>query len=255
MANKTEEIAKQTADTAIAARPDYIAKGDLRGLEDITKKDMLVPFLGLAQPLSHQVIEGDPKFVEGMKPGDLYNSVTGQNYGREVTVQIVRKDKLRAMQFKSQEQGGGVLDPDVSLLDDRLKWGPNGEKPVATLFRDYIAIILPSHEMIALSFKSSGIAVAKRLNWLLGQRPPIFAGLFVIGTDQKHVPKPHKVYTVAVSKVNGGWVSAEDYANGEQMWEALKSLDTSTAIDRDDDDISFDTNTYDAQAQPVGTEM
>lgn len=249
-----DELAKQTNDIAIAPRPDYIPKGSRRGLEDITKKDMLVPRLALAQPLSPQVTEGDPLFVAGMKPGDLFNSITNQNYGREVTVQIVRKDKLRAMQFKSQDAGGGVLDPDVPLNDDRLKWGENGEKPIATLFRDYLAVIIPSHELIALSFKSSGIAVAKKLNGLMGLKGgDIFAGLYIIGTDQKLTPKPHKIYTVAVSKTNGGWVSAEDFALGEQMWEALKDLDTSTAIDREDDDVSFDTAAMDAQT--VSAEM
>lgn len=236
MANKTEELVKQTDDT-LAPRPDYIQKGDKRGLEGITKKDMLVPRLALAQNGNPQVTEGDPKFVPGMKVGELFNSITNVNYGREVIVQVVRKDALRAMQFKRQEDGGGVLDPDVPLNDERMKWGPNGEKPVATLFRDYLAVLIPSHELIALSFKSSGIATAKKLNGLIALRSaPIFAGLYKISTEQKLVPKPHRVYNV----VNAGWASPEDFKLGESMWESLKDLDTAIDRETDDEDISFD---------------
>jgi hypothetical protein len=234
------KLAKATP-TTLAPAPDYITKGR-QGLETIDKSDILIPRLALAQALSPQVTEGDPKFVPGMKPGDLFNSMTGENYGQRVEVQIIRKDKLRAMEFYSIDDGGGVKDPNVALSDDRLKWGNSGDKkadkPKATLFRDYVAVLLPSREMIALSFKSSGIKVAKALNGLIilrGQRP-IYAGKFAITTGTELVPKPHKVYKVD----NADWVSPEDFELGAQMWEAVKDMDVKVHEETVDEVDDFD---------------
>lgn len=233
------EIVKTNKEQGLAPAPSFMEKGDRRGLETITKEDMLVPRLALAQALSPEVTEGDPKHVPGMKPGDLFNSLTKQIYPQPVYVQILRKDSLRAMEFipLSENANGGVRDPNVPMGDPRLKWGENGEKPKATLFRDFLAVILPGEghprrEMIALSFKSSGIKVAKALNGMIATRnKPIFAGKYVITSGLELKPKPHKVYLID----NADWVSEEDYNIGAEGWEAMKDLDVT--IDRGQPDV------------------
>jgi len=231
----------------VEQRPDYITKGH-RGVENITKQDMLIPRLGLAQALSPEVTEGDPRLIPGLKPGDLFNSTTKESYGREVLVQIVRKDNLRAMEWRPIADGGGMLDPDVPLNDQRCKWGADGDKPIATVYRDYLAVLLPANgkpiedRLIALSFKSSGIKVAKALNGLIALRnADIFAGVYRITTDMSLVPKPHKIFKVA----NAGWVSKEDLTIGEQIYEAVKGLDI--AIDRETGETHED-DTFDVEA-------
>ena len=217
---------------ALAPARSYIDADDRRGLEHITREDITIPRLALAQALSPQVTEGDPRRIEGCKAGDLFNSQTGQIYGGRipVVVQIIRKDKQRAMQFRSIEDGGSVLDPNVPLNDPRLQWGENGEKPEATLFMDFLALVHPTRELIALSFKSSGLAAAKNLNKLiLFRKKAIFAGLYSIKTGIKQQPKLHQIYIVD----NAGWVSEEDYRYGEEMFEAVKDLDVVSGIDRD----------------------
>lgn len=243
-----------TQSTALEPAPDYI-KPSRKGLEDITKSDMLIPRLALAQPLSPQVTEGDPNRIENLKAGDLFNSITGEIYATDrkpIFVQILRKDKPRAMEFRPVEDGGGVLDPNVPLDDPRLKWGADGEKPTATLFRDYLARLLPSGELIALSFKSSGIKVAKQLNGLIALRNrDIFAGRYAISTGIELKPKPHQIFKVA----NAGWVSAEDLATGEQMFDAVKDLDMATQVDRGQGgpDDGFDPEELERQSKAAGT--
>ena len=236
MAKKEEEIAtRQVGTQALEPAPDWLQKNDRRGFEDTLQTDVLIPRLALAQALSPQVTDGDPNRIEGLKPGDLFNSVTGRVYGREVYVQLLRKMPLRAMEFRDIDSGGGVLDPNVPLGDPRLKWGSTGDKkkdkPKATLFRDFIAVILPEREIVALSFKSSGIKVAKALWGLAMMRnKPVFAGRYVITTGVELQPKPHQVYKVA----NAGWVSREDGELGEAMYEAVQSIDVAK-IDRSGD--------------------
>lgn len=240
---------------AVTKAPDYMADAGREGLETLTRDDVSIARLALAQPLSPEVTEGDPKLIEGLKPGDLFNSVTKEIYGTEVHVQILRKDAPRAMEWRDINSGGGIIDKDVPLDDERLKWGPNGEKPVAMLYRDYIARLLPIGELIALSFKSSGIKVAKMLNGLIVLRnKPIYAGRYAITTGVELKPKPHKVYKVANAskpKFEGdqfpGWVTEEDLKVGRDMYEAVKDLDAAT-IDREDA-TSFDPEALEQESQ------
>lgn len=234
MTENNTALTTPNAPGTLAPRPTYIKQGGREGLETMSKDDLMIPRLALAQALSPQVTEGDPNRIEGLTPGDLFNSITGQKYGREVFVQIIRKDKLRAMEFYSIDDGGGVKDPNVPLDDDRLKWGNSGnkqaDKPRATLFRDYLARLLPSGELIALSFKSSGIKVAKTLNGLIAMRDAnIYEGRYRITTDTELQPKPHKVFRVE----NADWCSEAEVGEGRRMWAALKDFDMAARIDRD----------------------
>ena len=233
MANeKNDAIAtKATSEIqTLAPAPDYIPKSR-RGFEDTTQDDVTIPRLAIAQALSPQVTDGDPRRIEGLKPGDLFNSVTQQNYGKEVIVQVLRKMPLRAMEFRSIDDGGGVIDPNVPLNDARLKWGNSGDKkadkPRATLFRDYLAVILPQREMIALSFKSSGLKAAMDLWGLLtfGNRD-CFAIKLKITTGVKLDPKPHQIYKTQLA----GWVSETDFKLGEEMYEAVQTISASKIL-------------------------
>ena len=232
---KKDALATQAPTGALAPAPDYFDKNDQRGLEGTTQSDVNIPRLALAQALSPQVTEGDPRCIPGLKVGDLFNSVTGQIYGKEVFIQVLRKMPLRAMEFFDIDSGGGVKDANVPLNDPRLKWGNSGnkkdDKPKATLFRDFICVILPSREMISLSFKSSGLTVAKTLWGLVVMRNrPVFAGRYRITTGVKLEPKPHQVYKVE----NADWVSKDDAILGEQMYEAVQNI-TYEQIDHSND--------------------
>ena len=246
MVEKTDALATKQPG-ALAPAPDYFKKDDKRGLEGTSQSDINIPRLALAQALSPQVTDGDPNRILDLKVGDLFNSVTGQIYGKEVFVQVLRKMPLRAMEFYSIDDGGGVKDPNVPLNDPRLAWNNKAEKradqkPKATLFRDFIAVILPSREMISLSFKSSGLTTAKTLWGLVVMRNrAVFAGRYRISTSVELDPKPHQVYLVE----NADWVSEQDAIVGESMMEAVNNI-TYEQIDRKnerepgDEPVTFD---------------
>jgi len=245
---QTTALAQQTLGSA----PSYITKSR-RGFEDTVQSDITIPRLALAQALSPQVTDGDPARIPDLKPGDLFNSVTQQIYGREVVVQLLRKMPLRAMEFRSVDDGGGVIDPNVPIGDPRLVWGTSGDKkadkPRATLFRDFLAVIIPGREMIALSFKSSGLTAAKNL-WgfaTMGNRD-CFAVKLSISTGVKLVPKPHQIFKVEPVD----WVSEIDFKLGEEAFEAVQTI-KATAIDRDPGDDDFDPDAIEATATAGAT--
>lgn len=233
----------------LAAAPDWMPK-TRRGFEDTLQTDLMIPRLALAQALSPQVTDGDPRRIPDLKPGDFFNSVTNQSYGREVFVQVLRKMPLRAMEFRDVADGGGVIDPDVPLDDPRLKWGTSGDKqkdqPVATLFRDFLAVVLPQREIIALSFKSSGINAAKTL-WGLAtmSNRDCFAVRLQITSGVKLDPKPHQIYKVA----QAGWVSQEDFKLGEEMFESVKVIAADKIHREVEDPDAFEPAKYEAGAE------
>ena len=49
-----------------------------KGFENMTQEDMALPFVRILGQLSPQVTEGDAKYIEGAKPGMIYNTVTGE---------------------------------------------------------------------------------------------------------------------------------------------------------------------------------
>ncbi len=237
-------LAEQTAlqvvgNTALAERPAYITRTS-RGTEHIGQDDLQMPRLAIAQKMSHEVDENDAKYIPGLKVGDFFNTLTQEIYGRgPLTVAVVRADLPRAMELRSIDDGGGILDRNVPLNDPRLQWGPDGEKPVATLFRDFVVAILPRRELIAVSFKATGLKVAKQWNTYIKMRDAdLFSGTYSLSTITQPSSKgPFFNYKVA----NAGWVDPDTLVFTEASYEGLKTREL--VIDRQPgDDDSFTTD-------------
>lgn len=204
------------ADTSTAlARPDWIT-GPATGTEHITQADVVMPRIGIAQKLSPELDEENPRYVPGLKNGDMFNSLTHEVYGKgPLTFAILRADAPRGVEFNPLEAGGGVKDPNVALDDPRMQFGPNGEKPIATKFYDFIVLLDPQaggdvlSRIVGLSFKSTGIKAARELNGLIKLRSaPIHAGIYTLVTTEAS-NKYGKFYVPKVS--NAGWVSRDVY--------------------------------------------
>jgi hypothetical protein len=63
-----------------------IPEGEGTGLEGIDASDQIVPRLQIAAGTSKQVIEGSDVYIEGLRQGEVFNTVTGEIYGKEVFV-------------------------------------------------------------------------------------------------------------------------------------------------------------------------
>lgn len=219
---------------ALAVLPDYIKTGDSRGHEGIEQGDLILPRLAVAQPTSPELQKGDPKYIAGLSAGDLFNTVTRESYGEgPVRVVIIRREKPRAIEFNPLDEGGGIRDLNVPLTDPRCHFGPNGERPTATEFREYIAVLADSLEPIALSFKGTSLKTAKMLNTLLempykGKVVPYFARVFAISAALKKNEKG-AFYVFAVTQ--DGFASEQAYALAESTYENLQGR--SLAMDAD----------------------
>jgi hypothetical protein len=157
----------------------------------------------------------------------MFNTVTRENYGSgPVNVVIIRREKPRAVEFHPISEGGGVKDRSVPLTDPRCQWGPSNEKPVATIFHEYIAFLAESCQPIVLSFKGTSVNTAKMLNTLLempfkGQPVAYFARTYGITTALK-TNDFGAFYVFGV--VQGGWPSEPEYRFAEAAYENFKGV-------------------------------
>ena len=239
MNDKSESTEFATRTPASMERPAFVKAGDVRGTEHIGKDDIQLPRLALAQALSPQLNETDAKFIENLRIGQMFNNLTGEVLGKgPLEFTIVRADPPRGVEFFPREEGGGIKDFNVPLTDPRMLFGPNGERPVATKFYDFVILLLPSLTLIALSMKGSGLKVARQLNSLLKLRAlPSFACKFRLATVQEKNSKG-TFFNFAVR--NDGNVTEEVYHYAERVFEAIK--DKRLDIEREAEDEPGDTS-------------
>jgi len=249
-----DEIVK-TGPSAIVV-PSFIDQGDHRGTETITSEDLQMPRLSLAQALSPELDESNPRFIEGLKVGDAFNSLTGKVYGKKpIEVVIVRVDKPRFIEFDPVNRGS-ILDFNVSANDPRTLFTTNAkgetEKPLATRFMEYVAIVLPDLEPIALSFKGSGIKTAKMLNGLIRlTNLPAFAVRYVFSPSVLKDAKSggsYAVFSVKYAKKADPsdrypFVDETTYEFAASFYESIKdkNLAVDTSEDEADEPLAKDT--------------
>jgi hypothetical protein len=237
--NTKAEIVPFQAGGALATVPDYIKTDDTRGKENITRDDITLPRLALAQALSPELDKTDDKFIPGLANGDLFNTLTREAApeGGYLAV-VVRVEPPRWVEFypRDSKEGSGIKDPNVPAGDPRTEWGPNGEPPVATLFRDYIAINATTGEPIGLSFKGSSLRAGKDLNSLIKLAPgPTWGQVYrITAAGRKNEHGAFFVFKVGAA----GFPSKEAYTAAERVFEQFATANVT--IERDSVEPSDD---------------
>jgi hypothetical protein len=215
-------------------RPAFIP-ASTEGREHITRADIRLPRLALAQGLSPEIDSGHAKFIRGLANGEMFNDLTQVNYGKgPLEFFIVRADPPRWVEFFPRDEGGGVKDLNVPANDPRTAFrvGEDGSSlpPIATMFYDYVLLLEPNKEPITLSLKSTGIKAARTLNGLIQMRnSALYAGKYVVTAGKETNKKG--TYSVYIIK-NAGWV--KDQAEAEQLRQAHEAFkDKSIEFDRE----------------------
>jgi hypothetical protein len=152
--------------------PSYMRSGTSLGTEEITREDITIPRIALAQSLTPQTKKAKSEYIEGLEEGMLFNTVTNEIYGDELDAvplfffksRIKFGDKIGdPIQCQSLNgRDGGKLAP----LCDRCQfsaWGNDGSTPGCTNFCNYM-LLLRGGQLGVLSLKSTGIKVAKQFN-------------------------------------------------------------------------------------------
>ena len=201
---KKNAVAK--AEEGSVTIPDFLEKYVDKGMEHVTRDDLQMPRLALAQGLSPQLEASDPLYIEDLKKGEAFNTVTGKIHGQGPwDIAVVRADPPRYMELVPIDEGGGVVDFSVPAEDPRTQWTTDDDgkrvQPIATQFYDFVIVFLETREAIGVSLKVTGIKVAKNLNTLIKLRekipdkngvlrnPPMFMGRYTLRTVMEKNPK------------------------------------------------------------------
>lgn len=255
----TEAIAKVAAETGMEL-PEYLrTENSGAGLENLDRNELKLPRLAIAQGLSPQLDPDKPEYIEDLRQGDMFNSVSGEVYGRgPFYFTVLRIEKPRHIEFRPREDGGGVLDMNVPAGDPRTKFtmdeDGNSVAPKATKFLDFLVAQLPLNpdapeeamkSVMALSCKSTALKAAKVLNSLLMYRAPkpTFAARFVVHTV-KETNKKGTYWTFSIANApvagGGGWiVDPREYGLSKSLHDMMQSAEV--VVDRDvavDDEVA-----------------
>lgn len=243
----------------VAQRPKSLDRNDLAGTEDIGINDVRLPRLAIAQGLSPEMTPGNGSYIEDLKLMNLFNNLTQTIYGNgPITFVPVRRD-VRRMEFRPRSEGGGVIDMDVPVNDERLKWTVEDgvrKPPKATTFIEFVVILLvpgKAPEPIVLSIKTTNKHNRKAADQLTTfiklRQAAIYAGMYTVASSPATNDKG-QTFGVPVIK-NAGFIP-KDTPAGAKLYEYAKNFHESIAdktihVDRDEPgDDDFDTDAMDA---------
>jgi hypothetical protein len=205
--------------------------GTGRGQEKIEANDLQMPRIKLLQPLSPEAEDGDNQ------AGDMLNSLTHENYGKELTFIPIVHFKSR-IYWKPREEGGGIL---CSSMDaqrpnkteyakscgecDKKNWDNETKTaPECVIYYNFIVIPEGTNVPVALSMEKTKLKAAKKLISLAkyaGGNLDMFAKKYKI-TTKKEKNDRGSWFTYVVDPV--GYVTEAEYKGAEAAYESLKGI-------------------------------
>jgi hypothetical protein len=254
----TKDIVKIDAGI-LAEVPEYLRKQPGEppaGLENLERSDMTLPRLGLAQALSPQVSESDPKSIENLRPGMFFNTITREIYGKKVQLVPLLFYKTRIL-FGSMDEGGGLRcqapdnligigEPGGSCIKcpfSQFGSARNGEGKgtACNQFFNYAALVVKDgtvspEQLLVFSLKSSGLKVAKDWNALIRIRNlDIFAGVYEL-TSVERKNEVGRWYEPVIQPA--GNVTPETYEAAKLAYGAVADLQKQGRLRSDVSDLN-----------------
>jgi hypothetical protein len=238
-----KDVAKKTEDK-LPATIDY-AKYAGAGMENTTAEDYAIPFLSVLQDLSPQCKETKAEYIEGAKPGMIFNSVTHDMWEPGKSLIIIPCVYKREMIEWKKKQGGFVKNHgnDFAIIetaeyneDLACFLLPNGNQ-INDTRQHYVVVFDPESGEIfqaLMSMTSTQMKKSKRWNSLINGRKLTLP-------DGKKVNAPsfscaYEVHAIPESNDQGSWygwsINIEGNVTDENLfnesvalWEAAKAGD------------------------------
>ena len=149
-----------------------------KGFENMTQDDMALPFIRILGQLSPQVTDGDSKFIDGAKPGMIYNTVTSDLFDGKKGIKVIpcyyKKDYP---EWSDRGDGPGAPvathSPGSPVIQTGKRDGskirlPNGNYLEETAYYYVMVETVTSGYMPALiTMKSTQLSVSKKWNSMM----------------------------------------------------------------------------------------
>ena len=217
-----------------------------RGFEGgLTQDDLIIPRAKLIQALSPEITEG-----LGVRPGAIINSLTKEVLPDEFIPIFMFKNYIRFNPrskadplFDSAYEPGAVIwkstDSEGPKVVAETRFGPNGEKPIATTFLNFFSYFPDVPMPVIVSFSKTSYKAGRQLLSLAK-----FCGgdMFSRKYRLASLMETNDIATYAVFKVAPvGAVSPDEYKLCERLWNDFseKAKDIQVHEDITDEPVPF----------------
>lgn len=203
-----QAVAKR-ASTAVGAALDLdsmISSDAGQGFEEAGRDAYAIPFLTILQDLSPQTKKKMDGYIEGAKPGQIFNSVTQKVFDGEKGIHVIPCHWSQVfIEWVPRSKGGGFVGA-YSPSDPRVAQGirqkgaglvlPNGNELMDTR-QHFVLVVDPDTgrgDGVLLPFKSTGLKASRR--WMTSMRnalievngkliePPMFAFQYLLTVEE-----------------------------------------------------------------------
>jgi hypothetical protein len=227
---KKEVAVREQNELALAGQvPDFLQQYGAVGNESVGVEDIVIPRLGLIQSLSPEVDDSDPKYIEGAKPGDFFNSLTREVYASPVSVVFVDRKKEYTV-FKKRSAGGGFRGSFNSEAEAKIAI-QTGDDPVDQMeiietATNFGLILNADNKVISeivIPMTSTKLKVDRQINSMIRLRGAArFCSVFFLESTKE---KNDKGTFHNIKATIGPWVSPDIAAAAKKMYDAIHSGD------------------------------
>ena len=235
---KGNAVTKTEAFAVTDDLPDFLLKGSQRGAENVGSDDVIIPRIELIQALSPARKKNDPAYIEGADEGMLFNNVTRELYGLDVTVVPVYYTKQHLV-WKDRKQGGGTNGFRGAFMSKS-----DAEHAITELAEEGLEIsdtaqhfVLVHHNgkwsEAVLSMAKSKIKVSKRWNSLVRLTDTdSFSRAYKLSSVTETNARNEQYYNYNITPL--GFVPKDVYEQGEKLYGAISKGGVKVNQDYDD---------------------
>lgn len=236
---KKNEIAEVKTNAAVIqgdALPAWLDPNSNRGSEEVTANDMILPRIDVLQAISPQVKKSDPKYIEGAEQGLIFNTLSGELYGSEITIVpvVFRREFIVWQDRKSGGGFRGAFSTEAEAEAERMSLDNPDDHEVVETHVHFVILIHDDGRMeeAVLSMSKSKRKVSRKLNSLIQMVPgDRFARAYKVTAVEADGPKG-EYWTFDVNGL--GYVTEDVWKRGQQSYEAI--MRGERAVDRNTDE-------------------
>lgn len=228
--------------------PEFMRQGN-RGAENVGNEDLVIPRIELVQALSPARKKSDAAYIEGADEGMLYNNVTRELYGSEVTVVPVYYTK-QYLVWKDRKIGGGGSNGFRGAFNTKAEadaaiasLGEEGLEAVDTAQHFVLVHFNGAWQEAVLSMSKSKMKVSKRWNSLMRlTNTDSFSRAYKLSSVTETNARNESYFNYGVQPL--GFVPQDVYERAEKLYETVRGGTVKVSSDFDGESPSAEDTEY-----------
>jgi hypothetical protein len=239
MAKNLVAVKEEQFEVVTNELPEWLRdKAVVRGAENVTTDDMIIPRIELVQALSPARKKTDAAYIEGAEEGMLYNNVTRELYGEGVSVVPVYYTK-QFLVWKDRKSGGGgsngfrgafasealARDAITQLAEEGLEVSDTAQHFVLVKCGD-------AWQEAVISMAKSKMKVSKRWNSLIRMtNTDSFSRAYKLSAVTETNARNESYFNFGITPL--GFVPKDVYDRAEKLYETIRAGGVKVSADYD----------------------